>query len=61
MEKPKFEIGEQVIVGKEIRELQELISNAKGDLVVIWRSKYGSGACVPSLWNDWRQGSGENY
>lgn len=56
-----FRVGEQVIVGKEIRELKALIRNNDGDLVVAWRSKYGEGACLPSSWQSWRDGVGENY
>lgn len=56
-----FQPGEQVIVGKEIRELKNVIRNTDGDPVIVWRSKYGEGACVPSSWHAWRNGTGENY
>jgi len=56
-----IEIGEQVIIEREIREVTNLIHNIDNELVIVWKSKHGSGGCIPSLWHDWRNGHGVNY
>lgn len=54
-------IGEkiQVSLGKdraEIRTITDIISNTSGGLVVMWQSQRAQGACIPGLWEDWKQG-----
>jgi len=61
MDTPKIQVGDQAIVAHEIREVTSLVRNIKSDLVIVWESKYGSGACVPSLWADWLNNGGPNY
>lgn len=53
----RYEIGEKVQIDGEIRTLTGIKTNTEGKQIFVWHSrKNAEGACIPSLWQEWRGG-----
>ena len=51
-------IGEVVEIDNERRVVTNILSQPTGK-IIIWHGKKNSeGACMPSVWEEWRQGIG---
>ena len=51
-------VGESVEIDNERRVVTSILSQPTGR-IILWRGKKNSeGACMPSIWLEWRQGLG---
>jgi hypothetical protein len=51
-------VGEVVEIDNERRVVVSILSQSSGQ-IIIWQGKKNSeGACMPSVWQEWRQGIG---
>lgn len=44
----------------EMREIIRVLENTKGINIIEWKSENSQGACIVSLWEEWRRGVNEN-
>lgn len=45
-----------VTFDNETREVTDIINNTENKPVVVWASRRSVGACMPSVWNEWKTG-----
>lgn len=52
-------VGDSIEKDGKLYLVTGLTDNEKGSKVVVWESKGTSGACMPSIWNEWVNGYDE--